>query len=121
RFRGPAAGLGNVLPKVFVSKFVNFEQNSAILDPNNHLFTMARQGKRLPSALEAVTVAFGIIFALLLVAGQIITRLVVRLIFPGGIQSVAFPIGIIGFLPAYADMWLWLRLSVKRPFLSLGF
>jgi membrane protease YdiL (CAAX protease family) len=45
------------------------------------------------------------------------------LTFPGGIQSIASPIvaNIIGFLPVYLGLWVWLRLSSKRPFGSLGF
>src|SRR5438309_1372335 len=58
---------------------------------------------------------------LVLIPGQMLGRLVVRLT-PGGIQSIAGPIieNITGFLPIYLGFWVWLRLSSKRPFWSLG-
>jgi len=104
--------------------FVHSEENSvtSILNPDNRLFALARQGKGQPSALAAIAVVL-VILALVLVPGQILARLVVRLIFPGGIQSIATPMvqNIFGFLPAYLGLWVWLRLSSKRPFRSLGF
>jgi membrane protease YdiL (CAAX protease family) len=91
-----------------------------ILNPNNRLFALARQGRRQPSALVAIAVVL-VMLAFLLIPGQMLARLVVRL-FPSGIQSIAAPIvgNTVGFLPIYLGLWVWLRLSSKRPFWSLG-
>jgi len=91
-----------------------------ILNPNNRLFALARQGRRQPSALVAIAVVL-VMLALLLIPGQMLARLVVRL-FPSGIQSIAAPIveNTVGFLPIYLGLWVWLRLSSKRPLWSLG-
>jgi membrane protease YdiL (CAAX protease family) len=93
---------------------------TTILNPDNRLFTLARQGRRPPSALAAIAVVFFMV-ALVVIPGQMLARLVVRL-FPSGIQSIAGPIveNIVGFLPIYLGLWVWLRLSSKRPFRSLG-
>jgi uncharacterized protein len=92
---------------------------TAIFDPNNRLFTMARQGRRPPSALAAIAVVF-VILALALIPGQMLARLAVRL-FPSGIHSIAEPIvqNVAMFLPIYLALWVWLLLS-KRPFWTLG-
>jgi len=91
-----------------------------ILNPDNRLFTLARQGQGPPSALAAIAVVF-VMLVLVLIPGQMLARLVVRL-FPSGIQSIAEPIvgNVVGFLPIYLGLWAWLRLSSKRPFWSLG-
>ena len=94
--------------------------DSAILDRNNHLFTLARQGRRQPSAVEAIAVTFAVIG--LVILAQSLSRLGVRLIFQGQTQSIASPIAgdIIGFLPVYLTLFAWLRFSIKRPFRTLG-
>jgi len=94
---------------------------SDLLNPNNRLFILARQAKRQPSALEAIAVVF-VILAVVVVPGQMLARLVVRLTSPDGIQSNIRPIveNIVGFLPVYLGLWVWLRWSSKRPFRSLG-
>jgi membrane protease YdiL (CAAX protease family) len=86
-----------------------------ILNPNNHLFALARRGQRQPSALEAVGVALLLLISM--IAGQVLARVIVRSALPVGIRSVA---EITGLLPVYVGLWFWLRLSVKRPFWSLG-
>jgi membrane protease YdiL (CAAX protease family) len=93
---------------------------TTILYPNNRLFTLARLGKRQPSALAAIAVVL-VILALVIV-GESKARLLVQSTFPDGIQPVASPIveGLFGFLPIYLGLWVWLRLSSKRPFWSLG-
>jgi hypothetical protein len=93
---------------------------TTLLDPTNRLFTMARQSRRLPSALAAIAVVF-VTLALALVPGQMLARFVVRL-FPSGVQSIAEPIiqNVAMFLPIYLGLWVWLRLLSKRPFWTLG-
>jgi len=93
---------------------------TTILNPDNRLFTLARQGRRPPSALVAIAVVLFIL--VLVIVGESKSRLAVQLIFAGGIQSIAGPIveNIVGFLPIYLGLWVWLRLSSKRPFWSLG-
>ncbi len=95
---------------------------TAILNPDNRLFILARLGRRQPSALTAIAIVL-VMLALVLIPGQMLARLVVPLIFVGGIQSITGSIvqNITGFLPIYLGMWVWLRLSSKRPFWSLGF
>ena len=87
---------------------------TSILNPDNRLFALARQGQRPPSALAAIAVVL-VMLGLVLIPGQMLGRLVVRLT-PGGIQSIAGPIieNITGFLPIYLGFWVWLRLSSKR-------
>jgi membrane protease YdiL (CAAX protease family) len=94
---------------------------TTILDPNNRLFVLVREGKHQPSALTAIAVVFGAL-VLALIPGQMLARLVIPLIFHGGIQSTAGTIvqNITGFLPVYLGLWFWLRWSSKRPFWTLG-
>jgi hypothetical protein len=93
---------------------------AAILDPDNRLFTMARQGRHLPSALVAIAVVF-VMLVSALIPGQMLARLVVRL-FPDRIHPIAEPIvqNAAMFLPIYFGVWVWLRFSSKRPFRTLG-
>jgi hypothetical protein len=85
-----------------------------LLDPNNRLFALARQGQRQPSALGAIGVALVILASG--IVGQASARLVPRwTVFDGVVETV------IGFLPIYLGLWIWLLLWCKRPFRSLGF
>jgi hypothetical protein len=95
-------------------------QKLALLDRDNHLFALARQGKRQSSAAEAIAVWSGVI--VLVITGQILSRVLVRLISSSEFQSIASPIlqDAIGFLPVYLSLIVWLRFSVKRPFRTLG-
>ena len=93
---------------------------TSTLNPDNRLFTLARLGRRQPSALAAIAVVF-VMLALVLIPGQMLARFVV-LLFPSGIQSVTDPLSeIIGFLSIYLGLWVCLRFWSKRPFWSLGF
>jgi membrane protease YdiL (CAAX protease family) len=91
-----------------------------ILDPANRLFNMARQGRRLPSALTAIAVVFAVL-VLALIPGQMLGRAIVRL-FPSGDRPIAEPIiqNATMFLPIYLGLWVWLQLVSKRPFRTLG-
>ena len=93
-----------------------------LLNPNNRLFTLARQARCQPSWLEPIAVVF-VILSIVVIPGQMLARLVVRWIVPPDSESIATPIVqiAIGFLPIYLALWAWLRFSSKRPFQSLGF
>jgi membrane protease YdiL (CAAX protease family) len=99
---------------------------TGILDPDNRLITLARQGGRPPSAPVAIGVVF-LILVLALIPGKILGRLLLVSYggisrFPSGIQSIVEPIvqNITMFLLIYLGLWVWLRLSSKRPFRTLG-
>lgn len=93
--------------------------NNRVFSPNNRLFTLARQGQRQPSALEAVAVLVAVL-ALMIVA-QAVGRFVLHRIFPGDIRSDMSLIadGAFGFFAVYVGIWL--RLRSKRAFWMLGF
>ena len=95
---------------------------TTILDPNNRLFTLARQSQRQPSALGAIAVVL-VTLVLVLIPGQMVARIIMRSFFQGGSRSIAGPIveNALGFLLVYLALWVWLQLSSKRPFRSLGF
>ncbi len=92
----------------------------AILNPNNRLFMLARQGQGLPSGVVAGAVALGLL--VVMVVGQAAARILVRSTFESESQGIASPIveNVIGFLPFYLAIWMWLRVSSKRTFRSLG-
>jgi membrane protease YdiL (CAAX protease family) len=93
---------------------------NTILTSDNRLFTLARQGRRLPSALAAIAVVPATLA--LLIVSQVMGRLLLRPIFPRRVESVADQIAeIIGFLIIYLSLWFLLRYWSKRPFRSLGF
>jgi membrane protease YdiL (CAAX protease family) len=99
---------------------------TGILNPNNRLFTLARQGGRPPSALVAIVVVF-VVLALALFPGQILGRMVLLSYdgaprFPSAIQPVVEPIvqNVTMFLLIFMGLWVWLRLCCKRPFWTLG-
>lgn len=101
---------------------------SIILNPNNRLFALARQGRRQPSALVVIASALGafvLIFQRLNAATQVL-----RSIFPDGTESITNPLvqGAAGilfnalvFVPVYLYVWGWLVLFSKRSFRTLGF
>ncbi len=93
---------------------------TTVLDPTNRLFSMAREGRRPPTALTAIAVAF-LVLGLALIPGQMLARAVVRLV-PSQAQSIAEPIiqNVAMFLPIYLALWVWLRFWSKRPFWTLG-
>lgn len=93
---------------------------ASIFSPNNHLFVLARQGRRQPTALVAIAV-LPVLLALVIVS-QVAARGLLRPLLPNGVPSVADLVAeIIGFLSIYLGLWVWLRFWCKRPFWSLGF
>jgi membrane protease YdiL (CAAX protease family) len=87
-----------------------------LLDPSNRLFTLARQGKRQPSAMEAIILVV-VVLVLVIIPGQMLARSLV----PSSFSARMIAGNIVGFLPALLVMWVWVRLTIKRPFRSLGF
>jgi membrane protease YdiL (CAAX protease family) len=58
----------------------------------------------------------------LMIASQVMARVLLRRFFPGDGRTIADSIAeIIGFLSIYMGLWIWLRFWIKRPFCSLGF
>jgi uncharacterized protein len=92
-----------------------------ILSRDNRLFALARQGKRQASALQAVAVVIGIVT--LMIAAQVVGRVIVRLIHLTDMQSDAGSIveGVSGFLAVCTGLGIWLRLWSKRSLRTLGF
>ena len=99
---------------------------SGLLHPDNRLFALARQDRRPPSALVAIAIVI-VTVVLAIIPGQLLGRIV--LFSPGGIprfrgeiQSVVEPIvlNVTIFLFVYLGLWVWLRVSSKRPFWTLG-
>jgi membrane protease YdiL (CAAX protease family) len=93
---------------------------TTLLSPNNRLFIRAKQGTRQSCALAAIAVV--LVLILLMIATQVIARLVLRPIFPGEVESIADPIAeIIGFMSIYLGLWVWLRLTSARSLWTLGY
>jgi membrane protease YdiL (CAAX protease family) len=95
---------------------------TAILSPDNRLFELARRGGRPPSALTAIAVVLGTL-VLVLIPGQMAARSVVRSFPADGSQSTAALIigNVTMLLSICLALWIWLRLSSRRPFSTLGF
>jgi hypothetical protein len=97
-----------------------------MLNSDNRLFTLARQGRRQPSTLEAIAVV--VVILAFMIAAQAGGRIVLRSIFPGDLHSGADLIiadliieGAFGFLAVCLGLGIWLRLRSKRSFRTLGF
>ncbi len=98
-----------------------------MISTDNHLFALARQGRRQPSAALAIVVTV-VVLAAVVIGGQIATRAATRAFFsnvePGrpmvdGAQELLdFSLH---FLPIFFCLWAWLALWAKRPFATLGF
>jgi len=93
----------------------------SILNPGNRLFVLSQQGQRQTSAPAAI--GFGMSLLFLVILGQASARAWIRVAFPAGVPPIPASIAenILGFLPIYLGLWVWLRGVEKRPFASLGF
>jgi uncharacterized protein len=117
-----------------------------LLDPHNHLFELARSGKRLPHLLVAIilsfvfvlTSAFGggivaiIIIITISIVGEEISQTalaqlsqqanqaeLIRLLTPNtAIEQVIYLL--LSFAPIFLLLWGWLALVEKRPLRTLG-
>src|SRR5262245_45912604 len=97
-----------------------------ILGPDNRLFEFARISNRTPSALTAIAVTVSIV-VLSLILGQIPVRMVFLSMngvprFSSATRAMGEPIvlNVTIFLTVFVALWLWLKLSAKRPFRTLG-
>jgi hypothetical protein len=102
----------------------------SLLSQDNHLFSLARQGRRLTHLALAcgLSVAFIIggglmltvpfVLALWLVTGQPPGQFSGPPLLTGALQALLL---IFSFLPLYLCLWLWLKFFEKRPFWTLGF
>ena len=100
-----------------------------MLDADNRLFALAREGERLPSMLVAITVTI-VTLAITIVGGQMLARIIFHTIPLTGTQSSTDPIAegvgrliddAVGFLPVYLCLWGWLAFWSQRSFRTLGF
>ena len=100
-----------------------------MLDADNRLFALAREGQRQPSMLVAITVTI-VTLAVTIVGGQMLARIIFHTIPLAGTESSTDPFveGIrrliddaVGFLPVYLCLWGWLAFWSKRSFRTLGF
>jgi hypothetical protein len=102
-----------------------------LLSPENHLFVLARQGRRLtPLALALVlsvvfivggglALAAPYVLLLWLVTGQPpVGQLSGPPLLTGALEASLLAAS---FLPIYVCLWLWLKFFEKRPFWTLGF
>lgn len=89
-----------------------FVKTRDVLDRDNRLFVLARQGQRQPSALVAIAVTF-VTLAITVVGGQMVLRLLLQSMIPDETQSIVDPFvegtrGLVsaaaGFLPVIAKM-----------------
>jgi membrane protease YdiL (CAAX protease family) len=98
---------------------------SAILDPNNRLFELARNSKRLPNWIVAITMS-----SIFFIGGSVIGVIPLLLIFglndtlrvftqATAPEFVFFLISL--FVPVALLQWIWLIVIERRPFWTLGF
>jgi membrane protease YdiL (CAAX protease family) len=115
---------------------------NTLLNPNNHLFNLARTGQRLPHILVAVPLSFVIILVASIVGGIIAILINLSLVFLTGeltpaeldfsdsatmltlimpdtaLEQVIFLV--FSFGPIFLLLWLWLASFEKRPLSSTG-
>ena len=104
-----------------MSSFLN-----PLLNDDNRLFTLTRQGGRPPSAAVSIAVVF-VVLVLAIIPGQLLGHIVLltrdgvpRL--PIAMQYLVEPIirNLTIFPLIYVGLWVWLQVSSKRPFRTLG-
>lgn len=109
---------------------------NALLDPANHLFTLARSGRRLPHLILAIALSFIFIFIAQLGGG--IPAFLLIIAFSMFSQSGGAPttpdqlsglidtpleqtiLLVLFFAPIFLLLWLWLALFEKRPLWTIG-
>lgn len=111
---------------------------NGLLNPNNHLFQLARSGRRLPHPL-AIFLGF-VLILMALFGGQVVAfSLIVLLSFLSGeglplnsndpnalIQAIMNTapeqtlLLILSFWPVFFVLWAWLTFFEKRPFWTIG-
>lgn len=109
-----------------------------LLNPNNHLFTLARSGKRLPHWLLAVGLSFVFVLAAQFGGGipAVLLILILSIREAGGVSfdnpndlaPLLWPdtalerviLLVLGFAPIFLLLWGWLALYEKRPLWTIG-
>lgn len=110
-----------------------------LLDPQNHVFELARSGQRLPSGPAAVALSFVFVLAAQFAGGLPAIFLVVALSLreagqavslerPEDLMQLVLPdtaleltiLLILSFAPIFLLLWGWLKWYEKRPFWTLG-
>lgn len=109
-----------------------------LLNPNNHLFNLARSGRRLPHIILTIVLGFVFVLAAQLIGGIPAALLVamnsmpaegalplddpqalMRLVLPDtALEQVIFLV--LAFAPIFLILWIWLALFEKRPFWTIG-
>lgn len=111
-----------------------------ILSPNNHLFQLARLGRRLPHLILAIFMTFVFVFLAQLTGGTLAIILILLLSVMAG-ENIAFDpndpntlmevilpdtaleqtlLLIFSFGPIFLILWAWVALVEKRPFWTMG-
>lgn len=104
-----------------------------LLNPSNHLFELARRGRRLPHLILAIVLGFvfvllaqmvgGIPFLMIMAVGQQLPldnpeALTASLQPDTALEQTLFLVML--FTPIFLLLWLWLALFEKRPFWTIG-
>lgn len=111
---------------------------NALLKPENHLFELARRGRRLPHIILAIVLTFvfvivGQLIGVVLMLPIVLVRVmlspevvslnepetIVRLLTPQTAPEQAILL-VFGFGPIFLVLWAWLALFEKRPFWTMG-
>jgi membrane protease YdiL (CAAX protease family) len=111
---------------------------NSILNPNNHIFELARSGLRLPHGIVAVVLSFVFVLAAQFIGGGPAIFIIVALSLQGDVQTaferpddlmqLALPdtalertiLLTLAFAPIFLLLWAWLKWYEKRPFWTLG-
>jgi membrane protease YdiL (CAAX protease family) len=111
---------------------------NSILNPNNHIFELARSGLRLPHGIVAVVLSFVFVLAAQFIGGGPAIFIIVALSLQGDVQTaferpddlmqLALPDTVLertilltlAFAPIFLLLWAWLKWYEKRPFWTLG-
>lgn len=109
---------------------------NSLLNPANHLFTLAHSGRRLPHVILAVVLSFVFILAAQLGGGIPALLLIVAFSMigqPGSAPTTPDQLSnlidspleltillVLTFAPIFVILWLWLALFEKRPLWTIG-
>ncbi|MBI1876679.1 MAG: hypothetical protein HYR94_00270, partial [Chloroflexi bacterium] len=110
-----------------------------LLNPINHIFELARSGRRLSHGVVAVILSFVFVLAAQFIGGGPAIFIIIALSFlatgqpvsferPEDLMQLALPdtaleltiLLILSFAPIFLLLWVWLLWYEKRPFWTLG-
>lgn len=110
----------------------------SLLSPTNHMFEMARSGRRRPHILLAIVLVFVFVFGAQLTGGTLAIALIALLSLnemgaidttnPNALINWLMPnnaveqtiLLVLAFGPLFILLWLWLKLFEKRPLWTIG-